>query len=121
MTDITPTTPADTMKADLRRDLVVAMKRRDKAETSLLRLLIGAIDNAEAVPATGSDATPLPFGAGTAEARRRHLTEDDIRAIFKWEMDDRTAAAAEFARLGVAARSAALTAEVETIRRYVRG
>ncbi len=121
MTDITPTTPAETMKAGLRRDLVAAMKRGDKAETSVLRLLVAALDNAEAVPATGSGAIPRPFGAGAAEARRRHLTDEDIRAIFKWEMDDRTAAAAEFARLGVEPRAAALTAEVETIKRYVGG
>lgn len=115
-------TPAEAMKADLRRDLVAAMKRGDKAEVALLRQLVAALDNAEAVPVAEerASAIPLPFGSGATEARRHHLTEDDIRALLRWEMDERTAAAAEFARLGVEARATALAAEVELIGRYVR-
>ena len=112
--------PAEAMKAELRRDLVAAMKRGDKAEMAPLRHLIAALDNAEAMPTTGSGADPLPFGEGTAEARRRHLTEEDIQALLRWEMDAHAEAAAEFARLGVEARAAAIAAEVELIRRYVR-
>ena len=117
---MTLSTPAEAMKAELRRDLVAAMKRGDKAEVALLRQLVAALDNAEAVPTTGSGAVPLPFGEGTAEAKRHHLTEEDIQALIRWEMDERTAAAAEFTRLDIEARAAALTAEVELIGRYVR-
>lgn len=115
------TTPAEAMKADLRRDLVAAMKRGDKAEMALLRQLVAALDNAEAVPLAEERTVHHLFGAGTAEAERRHLTEDDIRALLRWEIDARTEAAAEFARLGVELRATALTAEVELIRRYVGG
>ncbi|MCM5554157.1 GatB/YqeY domain-containing protein [Pleomorphomonas sp. NRK KF1] len=119
----TSTFPVETLKTHLRGDLAAAMKRRDKAETALLRQLVAALDNAEAVPAREESASLVRhvFGTGTSEAERRHLTEDDIRALLKWEMDDRTKAAAEFARLGVESRAAALTAEVELIRRYVGG
>ncbi|PKR87917.1 hypothetical protein CXZ10_17480 [Pleomorphomonas diazotrophica] len=120
---MTEPTPAEAIKAELRRDLVAAMKRGAKAEMALLRQLVAALDNAEAVPLaeTRPAAVHHLFGAGTAEAERRHLTLDDIEALLRWEIDARLEAAAEFARLGVDTRAEALTAEVELIRRYVGG
>lgn len=119
---MTEATPAEAMKAELRRDLVAAMKRGDKAEMALLRQLVAALDKAEAVPVAEerASAIPRPFGSGTTEARRRHLTEEDIQALLRWEIDARAEAVAEFTRLGVEARAVALGAEVELIGRYVR-
>lgn len=109
------------MKARLRRDLRTALKRGDKGETALLRQLIAALDNAEAVPI--QEERPAvdrhAFRDGSAEVPRRVLTQGDVDALVRSEMQARAEAAAEFARLGAEARSTALDAEVEILRRYV--
>lgn len=109
------------MKTRLRGDLRAAMKRGDKAETSLLRQLIAVLDNAEAVPAPEESASLVRhvFGEGTNEVERRQLGHNDIRALLQWELDARREAAGELARLGADARSAALASEAAMIGRYL--
>lgn len=115
-------TEAETLKGELRRDLRAAMKRSDKVETALLRQLIAALDNAEAVPVREECASLVRhvFGEGTAEVERRLISRDDAQAVMQAEMQARMEAAAEFARLGMAARAARLEAEVGIVRRYIR-
>ena len=109
------------MKAQLRRDLRTAMRRGDKGETALLRELVAALDNAEAVPLRQErpSVDRHAFGDGSAEGERRVLTRRDVHALMLGEMKARLEAAAEFARLGAEARSIALDAEIEILRRYV--
>jgi uncharacterized protein YqeY len=109
------------MKAQLRRDLRTAMKRGDRGEIALLRELVAALDNAEAAPLRQerSSVDRHAFSDGSAEGERRVLTQEDVNALMLGEMNARVEAAAEFARLGAEARSAALYAEIRMIRRYV--
>ncbi len=111
----------EAMKARLRSDLRAAMKRGDKRETALLRQLVAAFDNAEAVPLRQERASidRHAFIDGSAEQARRVLAPGDVYALLKGEMDAHIAAAAEFMRLGAEARSVALETEVEILRRYV--
>lgn len=89
----------------LRADLTAAMRRRDRAAVSTLRSVLSTIANAEAVPvadapvADASAATEGPVagavvGLGAAEAPRRELSEDDVRALVAGDRDDLLAAAA---------------------------
>ncbi|WP_377322501.1 hypothetical protein ACFJIY_23945 [Pimelobacter simplex] len=79
----------------LRADLTTALRARDRTRASVLRTVLGAIANAEAVPVPQA-APPLAegviagavVGLGAAEAPRRELREDDVRAIVVAERDD---------------------------------
>src|SRR5690242_15507976 len=95
----------EAMKARLRRDLRTAMKRGDNGETALLRELVAALDNAEAVPLREErpSVDRHAFSDGSAEGERRVLTQGDVHALILREMNARVEAAAEFARLGAQA------------------
>lgn len=84
----------------LRRALTEAMRARDRAAVSAYRQTMAAIDNAEAVPIdvmARAGAVEAAVGLGAAEAARRTLTEDEIRAIVATEIDELRRAAAELA------------------------
>lgn len=84
----------------LRADLTAALRRRDRPTVSTLRSVLATIANAEAVPAdevTVGDEGPVAgavTGLGAAEAPRRDLSEDDVRALVARDRDELLAAAA---------------------------
>jgi hypothetical protein len=86
----------------------------------LLRAIVAAIDNAEAVPVeSGRDRANLTaFGLGAGEVARKELTPEDIAALMDREHDERLAAATEYERLGQTAEAARLIHEAELIDRY---
>lgn len=103
------------------------MKQRDKAAVAALRSTLGAIDNAEAVPAP--DPAPIgdgPIagavrGVGAGEAPRQELTEAMVAAIVGDELRSRQAARAEYRRLGRDEHAAQLEAEITALLPYVAG
>ncbi|MFC4126567.1 hypothetical protein [Nocardia rhizosphaerae] len=102
----------------LRAALKPALKSRDRSAVSALRTVLGAIDNAEAVDASDTRAGALEdsaLGLGAAEVSRRDLTEDDILAIVRREIDERHTAAAEYDRLGATDRRDRLIAEAAAL------
>ena len=124
------TTDSLPLRHRLRDALAVAIKGRDRLSTSVLRATLGAIENAEAVPvdaATGAaaggtgslaiEATPL--GVGAAEAARRELTEDDVRAIVRAEVAEREHAADTYDRAGRPEQVERLRAGVEVLAAFV--
>lgn len=91
---------AQQLRSILRTDLVAAMKAREPDVVSALRTALAAIDNAEAVAVPDSPEMPLSehvagarLGVGSTEAERRILSVDEIRALLRAEIADRTAAA----------------------------
>lgn len=87
----------------LRAALPKALKNRDRTAASTLRAILAAIDNAEAVDSGSARAGAIessPVGLGVAEAARRDLTEADITAIVRSEIDERRRAAAVYERSG---------------------
>lgn len=68
--------------------LRTAMRARDRTAASTLRTLLGAFDNAAAVPTTSRAGAveESPVGVGSAEAVRRDLTEADLEAIRRREL-----------------------------------
>ena len=104
----------------LRADLKLAMRARDADETRVVRALLGAIDNAQAVPLdpTRKPADSAVFGDGSNEVARRVLGADDIEALLAREIEERAAAAADMERLGQTERAAMLRAEAAIVQRY---
>ena len=119
--------PSETMRARLRDDLRTAMKSRDTVETSVLRRLIAAIDNAQAVAAPPGPATPgggsqwvagsAAFGAG--DVPRRQLGAADVDALLRREMERHLSLADEMDGYGRRDDAARARAEADIASRYV--
>ncbi len=113
------------MRTSLRRDLTAALKARDRVAIAALRSALAAIDNAEAVggsPAqvTGSEhIAGAAAGLGAAEAVRRDLTDADLHAILETEVQERSAAAAEYEQLGRDDLAERLRSEIDVLRRHL--
>ena len=112
---------AEIMKARLRADLKAAMQNKRAVEMKTLRMLLGAIDNAEAVPVEQPRTyVTHAFGAGTAEVARRNLSDEDLQALLAREIASRRATAEEMTRLGRPDRAEPLTVEAAIIAQYLR-
>ena len=83
------------LRALLREDLKKARKANDPAKVTLIRTLIGAIDNAEAVDLQESAAADSP-----REAPRRRLLDQEIMNIVLREGVELRAAAEDYERRG---------------------
>ncbi|GAB0107961.1 hypothetical protein JMUB6875_69640 [Nocardia sp. JMUB6875] len=103
----------------LRAAIPAAMKARDRAAVAALRSALAAIDNAEAVDGSEVRAGAIEasaVGLGAAERARRDLTEADIAAIVRAEIDERLSTAKEYESLsGGAERAATLRAEAAAL------
>ena len=124
------TEPATTWRETLRAQLLTARKERDQTRVSALRSALSAIDNAETPDAQTSDAdtsdetTPVtPDGAiagagsglGSTEVARRQLTDSEIRALIRAEVDERLRAAEQLADNGAEDRAAAVRSEADVL------
>jgi uncharacterized protein YqeY len=123
MSEKTSLNPVERRQSQLRRDLRLAMTARRADEASLLRCLLAAIDNAQAVPVgdlheRNKYAAPR-FGDGTAEAPRLELSAGEIDRLLLRERQDRIDAADQCEQVGRSDRATALRAEAEIVKRYV--
>jgi hypothetical protein len=89
----------------LRAAIPAAMKSRDRVTTATLRAALAAIDNAEAVEASAAAAgagaiEASPVGLGVADVARRELTEEDVAAIVRAEIEERVRAAQVYEQSG---------------------
>jgi uncharacterized protein YqeY len=122
-------TPADAgaLRAQLRVALTDAMKARDTVAVRVLRTTIGAIENAEAVPAgafPGSDASQghiagAATGVGATEAARREMTVDDVLEIVGQEMRERVVEADQYEAGGHEERAHSLRAEAAVLAAFL--
>jgi uncharacterized protein YqeY len=111
---------AAVLKDRLRADLKAAMRARQVEETNLLRVLIAAIDDAEAVPLPEDRGyASRAFGDGSAEAPRRALTAEMLQQILHREIAARTAAADEMDRVDRPDRTESLRRQAAIIARYL--
>jgi uncharacterized protein len=92
------------LRDHLKADLLAAAKEGDAARAGVIKVLLAAIANAEAVDLGPSQPREVQ---GWAEAPRRRLTDEDLARILSREAADRRAAAEEYeshGRSGEAAR-----------------
>jgi uncharacterized protein YqeY len=111
----------DRLKARLRGDLKTAMQAKRAVEMKALRGLLGAIDNAQAVPVAETRYVARKFGDESVEVARIALSDEDLRALLVREAAAHREAAAEMARFGRADRAGALEAEAAIVERYLAG
>jgi uncharacterized protein YqeY len=90
------------LEQQLRDDLTAAMKSQDKLRTSTLRLVRGAILNAEV--------------AGT---EKRSLSDDEVIAVLQAELKKRAEAAEAYDAAGRTEKAQAERAEAEIISAYL--
>jgi uncharacterized protein YqeY len=114
----------DDVRARLRAGLGAAMKARDRVAVAVLRSTLGAIDNAEAV----DDAVDAPIGGviaksltglGAGEAPRRDLSEDEVLAILRHELEERRTAAHEYRSAGHPDHATRLDTEADLLATYL--
>lgn len=104
------------LKERLRADLKVAMRERS-ADVGVIRTLIAAIDNAEAVPVEGFRER-LRQMEPIGEIARRDLDAEALEAVLAAETRSRLSAADDYERNGRPEDAARLRKEVTLIARY---
>ena len=111
---------AEEMKARLRVDLSNSMRARQSMEASVIRSLLAALDNAEALPVDRDRPESLQarFCDGSSEAERRILSREDVDAVIGAEVRQRMNAAADLERLGLEDRAETLRHEAQIAGRY---
>ena len=112
---------ATALKERLRADLKAAMQARAAAQVRVLRALIAALDNAEAVPGVAYTALPGTFGDGANEVSRLELDDAAVEALLAREVEERLAAAADYERRDRAEDAARLRDEAALVSGYLRG
>ncbi|MQY10100.1 hypothetical protein SRB5_02050 [Streptomyces sp. RB5] len=124
--DHAPADEAGRLRAAMRADLVAAMKARRPDTVRALRSAIAAIDNAEAVPvsdeavaATGEHIAGARLGVGAAEAERRTLDADDVRALLRDRIAEYDSEAAGYVTHGQANAAQLLRREADVLRAYL--
>ena len=108
---------ATALKERLRADLKAAMQARSTAEVGVLRTLIAALDNAEAIPGVQYSALPRAFG-DASEVARLDLDEATVQTLLAGEVQARLAAAADYDRHGRNDEADRLRREAELVSRY---
>jgi len=110
------------LKERLRADLKAAMQARAVGEVGVLRTLIAALDNAEAVPGEGVQDywAPRALGDPSGEVPRRELDGEAVEHVLQGEIDVRLAAAADYERHGREGDAGRLRDEADLIARYRR-
>ena len=92
-----------------------------------IRSALAAIDNAEAVEvnaeaipqATSEHVAGATAGAGSSDVRRRELTDTEVVAIVRRQVDERTEAADEYDRLGRHDHAERLRREAAILAQYL--
>ena len=109
---------ATALKARLRADLKTAMQAKASADVRVLRTLIAALDNAEAVPDIPDRYVPRAFGEPGAEVARHELDAPAVDRLLADEIDSRLAAALDYDRHDRSDEGDRLREEAAVISRY---
>jgi uncharacterized protein YqeY len=92
------------------------MRAHNKTEVSMIRTLIAAVENAEAVEA---DLSAEPMIGLNHDQRRRQLDDQEITAIVVREREEVASAVARYRQQGLTDELAVLEERLEIIDRYV--
>ncbi|MEY4249902.1 MAG: hypothetical protein RJA87_1535 [Pseudomonadota bacterium] len=96
------TDPATAMKAQIRAELVKAMRAKAALKVAALRTVLAALDNAESVPVGTQHrrSETHGFGGPGTEVPRRILTTHEVQALVRSEITKRIDAAGQMDILG---------------------
>ena len=112
---------ATALKLRLRGDLKAAMQARAADEVRLLRTLIAALDNAEAVSVEAGPYTFRALGDPSGEVPRRELDDEAVDRLLAAEIEARLAAADDYERHGETGEAERLRSEAGLVARYQAG
>jgi uncharacterized protein len=112
---------ATALKKRLRADLKTAMQAKAGNEVRILRTLIAALDNAEAVAVVQDKHVPRKFGDPSGEVARRELDDQAVNHLLATEIEGRLTAAGDYERHGEAEAASRLHGEATLIGRYLSG
>lgn len=107
------------LRQQMKADLTQAMKARQRATVATLRSVLAAIDNAEAIPVNEPAFPVEPVLGQRHEAPRKLLSAEDIRQIVQKESDERQAASAKYATLGLQDEAERLQAAATLLATYL--
>jgi len=115
------------MHSRLRRDLTLALKARDAVAVAALRSAIAAIENAEAIEFKSPPSREMgsghiagaAAGVGSSDVARRELSDADMAAIVKAQVEERLQAADQYEQLGRLDAAHRLKREAALLRAYV--
>ena|SRR5581483_11948666 len=116
------------MRGRMRRDLTSALKARDEDVVAALRSALAAIDNAEAVASdraapeeTSSEhIAGATVGAGSSDVPRRLLSEVEVKAIVRGQVEERCEAAGLYEKLGREDQATRLRREAAVLTEYLQ-
>jgi len=113
--------PARQLKSRLRQDLALAMRSGAKSDVGVLRTLLAAIDNAEAVQVGDVHYRYVvrQFLDRSAEVPRRDLSHNDLQDLIRRDRDERLRVAADVASRGRMDRARELRREAALVSRYI--
>jgi hypothetical protein len=113
--------PAEHLQARIRADLKLAMVERRPVEVRALRSLLGAIDDAQAVPVGNHHDKYVvrAFGDAGIEVPRLNLSTDALEALLRQEQVQRAQLAAQMSALGQDDRALTLKEEAVICARYI--
>lgn len=113
--------PAEYLQARIRADLKLAMVGRRTIEVRALRSLLGAIDDAQAVPVGDRQDKYVvrAFGDDGVEVPRLDLTADALELLLRREQAERAQLAQQMSALGQDDRALALKEEAAIFERYL--
>jgi len=101
----------------LKADILATRKAGDAERVAVLRTLLGAIGNAEAIELDTSHPREVQ---GWGEVPRRRLTTDDLAGIIRREAAELRSAAADFEMRGQPAEAERLRARARLVEEYLR-
>ncbi len=103
------------MRDLLRSDLRTALKAQDRVLTRVLRSVISAMENAEAVEAPAASTGTIGYG----DVDRRRLEPGREVELIEAEILERETGLAEYQRVGQIDAAAVLQVEISILRRYL--
>jgi uncharacterized protein YqeY len=119
---------ADALRARLRRDLIDAMRAGLRDDVAVIRVIIGALDNAQATDAQPEEGgqrslavAGASLGVGSTEATPRALSSNDVTEILDAEMTELSEQADRYEALGQLDMAGRLRHQGEVVVRYRRG
>ncbi|MBK5223887.1 MAG: GatB/YqeY domain-containing protein [Acidimicrobiia bacterium] len=108
--------PSPSLPDRMRADLGEAMRSRDSVRADVLRTVLSAIANAEAVPMNAAVHSPTQ---GLVDHERRQPTDDDVARIVAEEVADRQHTIDVLNGAGRPDEAAELEAELAVLRSYL--
>lgn len=100
----------------LQSELIMAMKSQDRPAITVLRSVLGAIANAEAVAVPQQTGDPL---IGFADVPRKELSPQQIKLVVLDEVEKRRNSIGYYGKAGRQEEAEALEKEVAILERYL--